>query len=99
MPLAAWVCGHDALACLRAIRRDGRKGPSPNSGIPQAGMAGALGVQLGGVNWYEGVAMAKPTIGTEGCLPELEHVRAAHRIMFGTSAVALLMGLLILLLL
>lgn len=99
LPLAAWVCGHDALACLRAIRRDGRKGPSPNSGIPQAGMAGALGVQLGGVNWYEGVAMAKPTIGTEGRLPELEHVRAAHGIMFGTSAVALLMGLLILLLL
>jgi adenosylcobinamide-phosphate synthase len=47
----------------RIMCRDGRNHASPNSGIPEAAAAGALGVQLGGINYYFGEPMAKPTIG------------------------------------
>ncbi|MDA8079635.1 MAG: adenosylcobinamide-phosphate synthase CbiB [Nitrospiraceae bacterium] len=54
--------GRAALS-LRVMRRDGRKHPSPNSGIPEAAMAGALGVRLGGVSTYGGIEVEKPQIG------------------------------------
>ena len=41
------------LACA-ILARDGRKHASPNAGLTEAAMAGALGVQLGGVNYYDG---------------------------------------------
>ena len=43
--------------------RDGKKYSSPNSGVPEAAMAGALGVRLGGSSTYEGVEVEKPYIG------------------------------------
>ncbi|MCX5813360.1 MAG: adenosylcobinamide-phosphate synthase CbiB [Proteobacteria bacterium] len=45
--------------------RDGRKHASPNSGYPEAAMAGALGVKLGGPSTYGGVLFDKPYIGSE----------------------------------
>ena len=42
---------------------DARKHASPNSGWPEAAMAGALGVQLGGPASYDGVAHDRPTFG------------------------------------
>jgi len=45
--------------------RDGKKHTSPNSGYPEAAMAGALGVQLGGPSIYNGVLFEKPHIGAE----------------------------------
>jgi adenosylcobinamide-phosphate synthase len=47
----------------RTTWKDGRKNPSPNSGYPEAAMAGALGVQLGGKNFYFGRVEEKPLIG------------------------------------
>ncbi len=47
----------------RVFRRDGGKHPSPNSGRPEAAMAGALGVQLGGLNYYDGVPQERPLMG------------------------------------
>ena len=44
-------------------RRDGIKDPSPNSGWSQCAYAAVLGVQLGGINWYRGVAKHKPLLG------------------------------------
>ena len=45
------------------LRRDGGNHPSPNSGRPEAAMAGALGVQLGGTNYYDGLANERSTLG------------------------------------
>lgn len=50
---------------LQTMLRDGRKHLSPNSGIPEAAMAGALGVRLGGPSMYGGVVVEKPYIGEE----------------------------------
>jgi adenosylcobinamide-phosphate synthase len=50
---------------FRIMRRDGKKHSSPNSGFPEAAMAGALGVRLGGPSMYEGQRVYKPYIGEE----------------------------------
>jgi adenosylcobinamide-phosphate synthase len=50
---------------FRVMRRDGRNHTSPNSGIPEAAMAGCLGVRLGGPSTYGGVLVQKPFIGDD----------------------------------
>jgi adenosylcobinamide-phosphate synthase len=47
----------------RICRRDAIKDPSPNSGWSECAYAAVLGVQLGGINWYRGVAKEKPLLG------------------------------------
>jgi adenosylcobinamide-phosphate synthase len=47
----------------RILHRDGLKHSSPNSGQPEAAMAGALGIQLGGVNFYDGLPHEGAKIG------------------------------------
>ncbi len=48
---------------FRYALRDARKHASPNAGWPEAGMAGALGVRLGGVNYYGGKREETPFLG------------------------------------
>lgn len=50
---------------LKIMFRDGSRHTSPNSGIPEAAMAGALNVRLGGPSLYGGVIIEKPYIGEE----------------------------------
>ncbi len=59
---AVWP-GLDARRSWRTVLRDAHRQPSPNSGYPEAAAAGALGVQLGGVNFYGGVAARKEPLG------------------------------------
>ena len=47
----------------RIMLRDARLHASPNAGWPEAAMAGALGVRLGGEARYDGVLTARPTFG------------------------------------
>lgn len=55
-----------ARAALATVRRDGRKHTSPNSGYPEASIAGALRVRLGGLLTYGGITVQKPYIGVPG---------------------------------
>jgi adenosylcobinamide-phosphate synthase len=52
--LAAWTLHLDWRNAAAIMRRDGAKHKSPNAGRPEAAMAGALGVRLGGMNFYDG---------------------------------------------
>ena len=63
MIIAAAILGHQATGAAQAIWRDAAKHPSPNSGISEAGVAGALGIQLGGLNYYGGIASQRATMG------------------------------------
>jgi adenosylcobinamide-phosphate synthase len=47
----------------RMCLRDAPKDSSPNSGWSECTYAAILGVQLGGTNWYQGVAKDKPFLG------------------------------------
>lgn len=71
---------------LRIMRRDGRNHPSPNSGVPEAAMAGGLGVRLGGPSTYGGVLVEKPFIGEA----EGNYLKAAERAVSITKGGALL---------
>lgn len=44
-------------------RQDAIADPSPNSGWSECAYAAVLGVQVGGTNWYGGVAKEKPLLG------------------------------------
>ena len=65
---AAWLLRwvgreYDGAAAWRITWRDGHKYAGPNAGYPEAALAGALGVQLGGPSQYFGRAIQKPTLG------------------------------------
>lgn len=51
---AAWTLQLDWRGAWRIMRRDGAKHKSPNAGRTEAAMAGALGVRVGGTNFYDG---------------------------------------------
>ncbi len=51
---AAWTLHLDWRGAWRIMRRDGAKHRSPNAGRPEGAMAGALGVRVGGTNFYAG---------------------------------------------
>lgn len=75
--------------------RDGRKHDSPNAGIPEAAMAGALGVQLGGPSIYFGVLNEKPTIGDPIKVLNLDHIKETIRIAYCVSFLMLLVIIII----
>lgn len=83
---AAWLCGHDPVRAWNITLRDGRKNPSPNSGIPEAAVAGALGIRLGGLNYYNSTACQKPYIGDDINPLNRSHIKEAVRIAYITSA-------------
>lgn len=47
----------------RLCRRDASKDASPNSGWSECAYAAILDVQVGGTNWYRGIAKHKPLLG------------------------------------
>jgi len=61
--LAAALLAQRPVGAMRILVRDGRRHASPNAGLAEAAMAGALGVQLGGLNYYDGVPLDRSTIG------------------------------------
>ena len=90
--LAAPLAGLSMKGSWRIMRRDGRNHSSPNSGIPEAAAAGALGVQLGGTNYYFGRPVDKPTIGEPLHPLAYRDWRAAVRLMYGAEALLLVAG-------
>jgi adenosylcobinamide-phosphate synthase len=53
------------LTVWRLCWRDAIKDPSPNSGWSECAYAAALGVQVGGINYYRGEIQAKPQLGDD----------------------------------
>jgi len=85
MVAAAPLSGFSAKNSWRIMRRDGRNHSSPNSGIPEAAVAGALGIRLGGTNLYAGKPVAKPTIGDAIQQISQASWRGAVRLMYGAE--------------
>lgn len=78
----------------RILLRDHGKHESPNSAWPEAAMAGALGVQLGGLNYYFGQPSPRPFIGDRRKPVERDDVREAWKILYLSSFLMLCLSLL-----
>jgi adenosylcobinamide-phosphate synthase len=87
MVMAAPFFGLPARRAWTIMRRDGRNHSSPNSGIPEAAVAGALGVRLGGTNIYGGVPVEKPTIGDPVNPLTFESWKRTVRLMYGAGLI------------
>ena len=57
------VIASGKLSLLKFVWRNGRKHASPNSGYPEAALAGALDCRFGGPHYYFGELFDKPFIG------------------------------------
>ncbi|MZH04295.1 MAG: cobalamin biosynthesis protein CobD [Nitrospinae bacterium] len=90
MTVAAAVCGLNGSKAWTIANRDGRKHPSPNAGFPEAAMAGALGIQLGGINHYSGIENHKPLLGDSGQKLEIKYIIQSQKLMFISSFLAML---------
>lgn len=77
--------------------RDGGKTESPNAGVVEAAFAGALGVQLGGTNGYDGVAKEGPRLGDPGRAPSAAVLREGLNLAARVNRLALPAGALALL--
>lgn len=62
---------------LRICWRDARTDPSPNAGWSECVYAAALGVQVGGDNYYRGVLKTKPLLGDDDQPISIERIRRA----------------------
>ncbi len=87
--LAAVILNRDAGGAWQAIRRDAAKHPSPNSGFAEAGVAGALGIRLGGLNYYGGVASLRAYMGEAKHTLQPVHIEQAIQIMYWVTALFL----------
>ena len=85
--LAAALLGLRPVDVLRVCLRDGGKHASPNSGIAEASMAGALGVQLGGPLMRDGRPFDYPTLGDYLQPLVRGHIKEAVRLMAVTAVV------------
>lgn len=77
---------------FKTMCRDGRKHPSPNSGISEAAMAGALGIRLGGASSYQGRPSVKPYLGEEKRAIRPSFINEALAISLITSVLVISMG-------
>ena len=91
MILVAFLLRFRGKQAWRIWRRDGRNHASPNSAQTEAVCAGALGVQLAGDAYYFGKLCRKPTIGDALRPVEYEDIKAANRLMLGTSALCIIL--------
>lgn len=89
IPLAALLLRMRARDSLKIMWRDRGKTLSPNSGIPEAAFSGALGVTLGGTNFYQGQRVDMPVIGKGLKDKDPTDILRAIRLMYGTSLIFL----------
>ncbi len=87
------ILGLSPRRAWRSMRQYAHRHPSPNAGIPEAMMAGGLGVRLGGLNYYGGMASHRAELGDATRALEAEDIVRAVRVVRWTGV---LMGLLLL---
>ncbi len=93
MLLSSALLRYDWKNGLKTWLRDARKHSSPNAGIPEAILAGSLGIQLGGVGSYFGKTVSKPTLGDPQTTIKTVHYKKAIKLLYLTSLLLFFAGL------
>lgn len=87
--------GYNFKNSLYILQRDGKKHPSPNSGLTEAAVAGALEIQLGGVNLYSGVQNIKPKLGDPKKEFQIEQILQTNKLILLSSILTFIFYILI----
>jgi adenosylcobinamide-phosphate synthase len=82
------IAGGSSASAWRTLRADGHRHRSPNAGRPEAAMAGALRVRLGGTNAYAGVAHRGELLGAGYRAPGHADARRARRLVLWVASFA-----------
>jgi adenosylcobinamide-phosphate synthase len=93
---AAFPLKLNGYGALQVMLRDAGKHASPNAGWPEAAAAGALNIQLGGAATYFGRKIEKPTFGAADQKPAIRHYRQLIKLLYLSTGLAVLIGLLFL---
>jgi len=83
--LASSILRLDIKNCIRIFLRDRRKHHSPNSGLSEAAFAGAMNIELGGLNYYDGIPDHKPLIGDKLREMTADDIKVANKLMLATA--------------
>ena len=93
MLLAVPACGSSLRQSFQTYRRDRRKHSSPNSAQTEAVAAGALGLALGGPNFYGGQLVDKPYIGKSLKAPTTRSISKIIQLLYLSASLTLLLSL------
>jgi adenosylcobinamide-phosphate synthase len=93
LPIASYLCGADYSNSVKILKRDGQKHPSPNSGIPEAAIAGALGIRLGGPSIYNDVSSYKPFIGDPQKDVSFDDINSTSKIVMVSAIISVVIGI------
>ncbi|MDO5734739.1 MAG: adenosylcobinamide-phosphate synthase CbiB [Eubacteriales bacterium] len=91
--LASLFSAENSARALRIYWRDRKQHSSPNSGQTEAVAAGALGLSLGGPNYYQGKLVEKPRLGDAIERPVLSHIRRINKLHYIASTIAVLLAI------
>jgi adenosylcobinamide-phosphate synthase len=80
----------DATGAWKSIKRDAKLHLSPNSGFPEAAVAGSLGIQLGGTNYYNGIASYRAKMGLTNRSIEADDILNTIKMMNISSVLGLI---------
>ncbi|SHH41065.1 cobalamin biosynthesis protein [Tepidibacter thalassicus] len=89
MALSSMFLGFDYKNSIKIAIRDRKNHKSPNCAYPEGAVAGALGIRLGGTNYYFGEKVYKPTIGDKLREIDEEDIIKTNKIMYLTSFLSL----------
>lgn len=85
--LAAFILRLDWKNAIKICRRDAKKHPSPNGGYAEATVAGAMHVQLGGYNYYEGKPEFREYMGDKDRLLKGHDILTAIQMMYAATLI------------
>ncbi|KJS87900.1 MAG: hypothetical protein JM58_02750 [Peptococcaceae bacterium BICA1-8] len=78
--------GYSGSNSFKILLRDARNHPSPNSGYSESAVSGALGVRLGGLNYYHGLPSQRQLIGDNINPLVLDTISKTNKLMLIVSA-------------
>ena len=93
--VVSFILGLDYKNSFKIYKRDKNNHSSPNSAHPEAAVAGALNVQLGGPNYYFGKLVEKQTIGDDREKIDSNKVNNTNNILYCSAVLGCIMALII----
>ena len=93
--VSAFILNLDYKKAFEMMKRDASKHPSPNGGYAEATVAGALNIQLGGINSYFGVPHFRAYMGDPIEPLNSQHILLTIRLMYTATIIFLTLAIIL----